>query len=186
MKKKINELVQMHTGVYAKPQLEGEVYYIQARHFDKNREFLASVKPDLPGDMKREKHYLTVGDVIVASKGYDHFAVAYKGVIKPAVASSMFIVLRIEKANMLLPDFLAWFINHSSTQNILLANSKGTSLPSISKVDIGNLEISIPLISQQQSIIKIQSLQKQAIGIQKQIGALKEQYIQQLILNTLK
>lgn len=186
MKIKIADLVQIHTGIYAKPQPDGEVFYIQARHFDKHREFLPSVKADLPGDIKLKKHYLAIGDVIVACKGYDHFAVAYKGVIKPAVASSMFIVLRIENTNLLLPEFLAWFINDSSTQNILLALSKGTSLPSISKSDIGNLEISIPPVTKQKSIIKIQLLQKKATDIQKQIGTLKKQYIQQLILNTLK
>jgi restriction endonuclease S subunit len=111
--------------------------------------------------------------------------VAYKGIIKPAVASSMFIVLRIENTKQLLPEFLAWFVNNPNTQTILSGNAKGTALPSINKDDVGSLEISIPPLKHQESILKIQSLRKQEISIKKQMDDLREQYIQQIILNTI-
>jgi len=185
MKIRIKNIVQLQTGIYAKPQPDADVYYIQARHFDRNREFITSVNPDLSLDQKLEKHFLQTGDVLVAAKGYDHFAVAYKGIVKPAVASSMFMVLRIKDRKRILPEYLAWFINHPSTQTILSGNSKGTSIPSLSKTDIGDLELTIPSIQKQECILNIQALRQRETMIQQQITQLREQYIQQSILNTL-
>ncbi|ETZ22189.1 restriction endonuclease subunit S [Pedobacter sp. V48] len=185
MKEKIRNIVQLQTGMYAKPQPNAEVYYIQARHFDRNREFILSVNPDLAFDKKIEKHFLQVGDVLVASKGYDHFAVTYKGIVRPAVASSMFMVLRMKDQKKILPEYLAWFINHPTTQTLLSENSKGTSIPSLNKIDIGDLELTIPSVKHQQSILKIQALRQREVKIQQQINQLREQYIQQSILNTL-
>ena len=186
MKKSLSTLVNMQTGIYTKPQPDGQVYYIQARHFDENKEFISSVKPDLELASKLEKHYLRLGDVLVAAKGANHFAVAYKGIIKPAVASSMFIVLRIKDVNTLLPEFLTWFINNPTTQAILAGNEKGTSIPAINKGDLESLEISLPSVQKQQSILKIQALRQKEISLQKQKDVLTEQYIHQIILNTLK
>jgi len=186
MKKILSTLVDMQTGVYTKPQPNGQVYYVQARHFDENREFIPSVKPDLELDSRLEKHYLQLGDVLVAAKGANHFAVAYKGIIKPAVASSMFIVLRIKNVDVLSSEFLAWFINNPTTQAILAGNEKGTSIPSINKGDLESLEIFLPSVQKQQSILKIQALRQKEISLQKQKDVLKEQYIHQIISNTLK
>ena len=184
--KKLSTLVNMQTGIYSKPQPNGQVYYVQARHFDDNKEFISSVKPDLELEPKLEKHYLQLGDVLVAAKGANHFAVAYKAIIKPAVASSMFIVLRIKDINILLPEFLTWFINNPTTQAILAGSEKGTSIPSINKGDIESLEISLPSVQKQQSILKIQALRQKEVSLQKQKDLLTEQYIHQIISNTLK
>lgn len=180
---KIKDIVQIQTGIYEKPVAFGEVYYVQARHFDENRNFISTVTPELPLDNKLEKHFLQKGDVLVASKGYDHFAVAYEGIIKPAVASSMFIVLRPKTE--ISPQYLAWFINHPNTQNILTGNSKGTALPSITKSDIGDLTISIPNLKIQETILKINELRKKEKTLKVGIENLKDVIIQNTILKYL-
>jgi len=185
LKKRISDIVKIQTGIYEKPERNGEVYYVQARHFDNNRAFIKTVKPDLPSEARLHKHYLQLGDVLVAAKGYDHFAVAYLGIIKPAVASSMFIVLRLYDTENVLPEFLAWHINHPNTQNILSESSKGTSLPSITKSDVGDLEIFIPPVATQMAILEIERLMKKESNIILKLNNLREKKIQQLILNTL-
>ena len=182
MDKLITDIAQIQTGIYEKPKLMGEVFYVQARHFDSNRNFIDTVKPDLPNEAKLQKHFLQIGDVLVAAKGYDHFAVDYKGKIKPAVASSMFIILRLFDTSKILPEFLAWFINQANTQNILGESSKGTALPSITKSDIGNLKITIPTIKKQKAILAIQALLKKEDAIRMKIKNLRALQIQHLIL----
>jgi restriction endonuclease S subunit len=182
----IKEIVQIQTGIYTKPVLNGEVYYIQARHFDANREFISTVTPELPMNEKLQKYFLQKGDVLVASKGYDHFAVAYKEIIKPAVASSMFIVLRIENKELVLPEFLVWFLNHAKTQTILSGTSKGTDLPSLRKNDIGDLEITLPTIQIQKLILKVHALRQKEKALKKQIETLRETQLQQQLLNAIK
>jgi restriction endonuclease S subunit len=186
LKAHIKDIVQIQTGIYSNPVLNGEVYYIQARHFNQNREFISTVTPDLPLNDKLQKYFLQKGDVLVASKGFDHFAVDYKEIIKPAVASSMFIVLRIENKEQILPEFLAWYINHPKTQTKLSGTSKGTALPSLRKNDIGDLEIMIPTIQIQKAILELHALRQKEKTLNKQIETLRETQLQQQLINAIK
>lgn len=185
MKTKLSNIAKVHSGIYAKPELEGNVYYVQARHFDHQHQFNKNVKPDLKADGKIERHFLQPGDVLVAAKGNDHFAVEYKGIIKPAVASSMFIVIK-PKSNSVLPSFITWFINQKKTQNVLADVSKGTALPSITNSDLGNIEIPVPTIEKQKLILQIYDLYLKENEILNQIHSLREQQIVQKIINALK
>ncbi|MCX6249825.1 MAG: restriction endonuclease subunit S [Bacteroidetes bacterium] len=185
MRRTIIEIASIQTGVYAQTSSNGHFYYIQARHFDHNRQFITAVKPELSFDEKLEKHILHKGDVLVAAKGYDRFAVAYSNIPHPAVASSMFIVLRIIDKNQILPEYLAWFINHPKTQNILSLSSKGTALPSVTKDDVGKLEILIPSIEQQKSVLKLYELFQKERQLKLQLDALSTSKIQQQIFTAI-
>ncbi len=186
MKALLKNIAAVQTGVYAKPIIKGEVFYIQARHFDHNHQFNLNTTPDLGIDNKITKHFLQTGDVLIASKGNDHFAVLYKGIIKPAVASSMFIVIRLHKKNNLLPEFLVWFINQKQIQTLLHGSAKGTSIPSISISTLADLEIPIPSIEKQKSILKIYDLWQEEIKLKTKIESLKEKQIQNHLINALK
>jgi hypothetical protein len=56
---------------------------------------------------------------------------------------------------------------------------------SISKVTLSEMELLIPNIDKQNSILKINALKKLEQSIQKQLADLKEQYVQQLLLTSL-
>lgn len=185
MKYKLSDIAIIQSGIYAKPELEGEVYYVQARHFDRQHQFNTAVKPDLKADGKIERHFLQPGDLLVAAKGYDHFAVEYKGIIKPAVASSMFIVVKLQDKKVL-PAFLTWHINNLQTQKLLSDAAKGTALPSITNSDLGDLEIPIPSIEKQKLILQIHDLHVQENKLKEQINSLREKQIQQQIINAIK
>ena len=185
MKVRLSDIAKIQSGIYAKPELAGEVYYVQARHFDRHHQFNTSVKPDLKADGKIDKHFLQAGDLLVAAKGSDHFAVEYKGIIKPAVASSMFMVVKIQDKRIL-PTFLAWFINHPQTQNLLTGSAKGTSLPSITNTDLGSLEIPVPSIEKQKLILQIHELHLRENRLKEQINGLREKQIQQQIISAIK
>lgn len=186
MKKKVKDIAQIHTGIYSKTINSGDVYYIQSRHFNEKRELLSSVKPELLSDPKLQNHYLIPGDILIAAKGYDNFAVLYEGKIGLAVASSTFIITRLKDQNLILPEFLTWFINHFKTQQIIQGSAKGTALPSISKSVIGELEIPILPLNKQETILKIHKLSQKEKQIKEKMIYLQESIIQQQLLNALK
>lgn len=185
LKTRLLDIATVHSGIYAKPDYQGEVYYVQARHFDSNLEFDTQVKPDLKLEGKIMKHLLQKGDVLLAAKGNDNFAVQYKGIIKPAVASSMFIVIRIKNYGVL-PEYLAWFLNLGSTQKHLHTISKGSDLRSLTQSQVEQIEVVIPPLQTQHNIAQFYLLRKRERTLYRKLDELKEQELQSLLITSLK
>jgi restriction endonuclease S subunit len=132
------------------------------------------------------KHLLKQGDILVAAKGNDNFAVVCKGMLEYAVASSMFMILKIKEVDKVLPEYLAWFINHPETQNLLRITSKGTSFPSITKSDIEEIILPLPSIKKQKHLVHLDELFQRQIQLKKNIISLNEKLFQHQLINALK
>ncbi|WP_338360074.1 restriction endonuclease subunit S [Yeosuana marina] len=186
MKIKLQNICHISTGVYVKTERIGDVYYIQARDFDKYLNLELGLKPEIYSGNINNNHYLKSGDIIIAAKGFHHFAFTFKEQVMPAVASSMFIVLRQIDRNKAIPDFITWYINHPKTQTHLSRVSKGSSLPSINKSIIGELEISIPSLEKQELILTISKLRVEESRLKECIEDLKDDLINEKLINILK
>lgn len=77
-------------------------------------------------------------------------------------------------------------MNQPISQRFLQGNAIGTSIASISKSVLSELEISIPTIERQQVILKISELFKKEESIKKEINSLRELQIQHQIINSIK
>jgi len=158
---------------------------LQVKHFDNNFSLLSSIHPDLKEHSVNQKHLLSPGDILFAAKGSNNFAAVYQSNYPKAVASTSFFVIKLTGENIL-PDYLAWFINYSKTMELLKSYATGTSMTSISKTVLEELEIAIPEIPVQQSILKINELRLRQKTLVSKIEDLREQLIQQQIFNALK
>ena len=185
MKSIIKDIAIIQTGLFAKPAGKGDVVYLQSRHFDENGQLLTALHPDLGANGISEKHLLRNGDVLFAAKGNKNFAAVYENHNKPAVASTSFFVLRLTDRKVL-PEYLAWFLNNHSTQAILKGQAIGTSIPSISKQVLEDLEITIPNIERQKAIIQITKLRTREKVLKQEMETLREKLIQQQIFNAIK
>lgn len=86
----------------------------------------------------------------------------------------------------MLPQYLAWVLNNHRTQALLKRQALGTSIPSISKRVLENLEISVPSIETQKAILQITKLRDKEISLKQEIETLREKQIQQQIKNAIK
>lgn len=179
-------MAQLISGLYTKPDIDGDVYYIQAKHFNNNGDFDFSVKPDLKLEGKIEKHLLKTGDILLVAKGNNNFAVQYRGLIQKAVASSIFIVIRLTDQDTILPDYLTWYLNHPQSQLLLKEFSKGSGIPSIAINVLGELEFNLPPLKKQKTIIELYRLRKKEKEITFRLETLRDNYIQQQLLNSIK
>jgi restriction endonuclease S subunit len=188
LKSTLNNLASIHTGIFAKPIALGEIVYLQSKHFDENGSLKHSLQPDLKANAVNVKHILRNGDVLFAAKGTKNFAAWYESNNQPAVASTSFFVIRLKDnyRNKILPQFLAWLINHPITQTFLKGKAIGTSMASISKAVLQDLEISIPDLQTQKIILKIANLRSKEKRLKQQIDMLRESQIQQQIVISLK
>jgi len=185
MKKKVCDITLIQTGIYAKPDPVGEVLYLMGRHFNSDKQIDPAIQPELQLNDKTKKHLLQTGDILVASKGHDLFSVVFHPLKYPAVASSMFIILKLHDPHTILPEYLAWHLNHPKTQKILSRSSKGTSLRSITKDIIGNLEVPIPPVRKQKALLNAMSLFTREAQLMSKIENLKNSIIQHQLLSVI-
>lgn len=184
MKTIIKDIAHIQTGLFAKPSGMGELVYLQSKHFDENGQLHVVLHPDLLAGGISEKHLLQDGDVLFAAKGTKNFAAVFENHNEPAVASTSFFVIRPTDEKVL-PNYLAWFLNNHNTQTQLKAQAIGTSIPSISKQVIENLEITLPSIETQKAILQIAKLRNQEKSLKQEIETLKDVKINHQLLQAI-
>lgn len=182
---RIKQITNIQTGVFAKPKGQGEIVYLQVKHFNEEGFLKTKLIQDLDLKDISRKHLLQNGDVLFASKGVKNFATVYEKHNEPAVASTSFFVLRLT-TEKLLPDYLAWYLNSITVQSALKSQAIGTAIPSISKQVLENLEIAIPSIETQKAVMQITKLRNTEKSLKKEIETLREKQIQQQIINAIK
>lgn len=183
----LKKLATIQTGIYAQTAVFNEVLYLQVKHFSDNGILIDNVTPELPLNSQTEKHLLAHGDVIFAAKGSKNVTVMYNSNYGHAVASSSFLVIKIQESfkSHILPEYVCWYLNHPKTQDTIKLQARGSSIPSISKHVLEELPIEIPPMQKQHIIVKIARLHAKEQDIIKQIQILKNQYIQQRLLSIL-
>ena len=185
MKTTLKDIASIQTGIFAKTDSKGDIVYLQAKHFSETGQLHTILHPDINADNITEKHLLRTGDVLFAAKGTKNFATVYENHNEPAVASTSFFVIRLSERNIL-PEFLVWLINHPTSQIFLKSKAIGSSIVSISKSVLEELEIFIPDLQTQKTVLQITNLRNTEKSLQKKIESLREKQIQQQIFNAIK
>jgi len=185
LKKRIKDITNIQTGLFAKAAGIGDLVYLQSKHFDESGQLHSVLYPDLLAEGISEKHLLKEGDVLFAAKGTKNFAAVFENHNEPSVASTSFFVIR-PTGHKVLPEFLAWFLNSHSAQTLLKGQAIGTSIPSISKQVLENLEIPVPEIKTQKAIVEISKLRNKEKSLKQKIETLREIQIQQQIINAIQ
>jgi restriction endonuclease S subunit len=178
LKALIKNITHIQTGLFAKPAGFGELVYLQSKHFDEYGQLHAVLHPDLVADGISEKHLLKDGDVLFAAKGTKNFAAVFENHNEPSVASTSFFVIRLTDKKVL-PQYLAWFLNNHTTRTLLKGQAIGTSIPSISKQVLENLEITIPNIETQKTILQITKLRNKEKTLKQEIEVLRDKFLNQ-------
>ncbi len=185
MNQKLKNVVKIKSGVFAKSDTNPDLYYIQSTDFDKQRNWNKALNPVLTNSSKFSNHVLSIGDILFVAKGRDFFAVVYDGMFQPAVASTTFLVVQVQDKSVI-PEYIAWYINHPQTQALLWSLAKGSAMPSISKSVLEQIEIPIPKQSKQNAILEIHKLQIKEKRIHKQLGKLRQEYINELTYKSIQ
>lgn len=169
MKLKLNEIASIQFGLYSSDTIEeGDVKYIQAKHFDENIDLLDEIDNFLKFDEKNTSHVLKDGDILFVGKGMRNFAWVYRKEFGQAIASSIFYVIRVDSSKII-PDFLAALFNSSNYQSLFQQLGAGSSIPSIRKSELEVLFINIPAIDVQNKIVSLRKLHLEEIRLSGQI-----------------
>lgn len=182
---RLSDIAEIQSGVYAKTTGANDVAYVQARHFDENGTQIEPLLGEVRFGEVKARHVLEYGDVLFAAKGTKNFAVAVGKDWIPAVASTSYFVIRLRTSEVL-PEYVAWYLNHPQQQQVLKGQARGTAISSIAKDALEDLEVPVPPLQKQHALLKIAGLRKMEANLTKRIEELREHYIQHLLLTTIQ
>lgn len=160
----LQELVKIWPGYPFRGKLplneSGEAYVVQLRHIvvgDRLRDGTGDAldKADLGG--RKRPTFLQEGDVLFMAKGTRNYAAVIGEVPENTVCTPSFYHLRLKPGCALIPDFLAWQLNHHDAQRYFYVCSQGSVAPSITKLQLGELPIIVPPIEQQNHLVGLAS-----------------------------
>ena len=175
----LHNLATIHPGYPFRGRLpvdrDGNAFVVQFRHLvagqpldDKDGENLDVVT--LPG--RRQPDYLQDGDILFMARGTRNQAAVVRTLPGNTVCTPNFFHLRIKpEVNNLLPEFLAWQLNHLNAQRYFSVCSQGSAAPSVNKAQLGDLYVVVPPLVQQRLMVEL-------LGAAKREQALLEQLIE--------
>lgn len=105
-------------------------------------------------DGRRKPDWLQAGDILFVARGSRNYATLVDSSVpdRQAVAAPHFYVIRCT-SKQVLPDFLAWQINHGPCQRYFEREAEGTLTKSIRRSVIAQTAIVVPPLETQQSIV---------------------------------
>lgn len=172
---KLKDIATVQTGVYLKSTLLPDTCYLQVNDFDEEGVLRSTVRPTTTVSSKAARHLLRESDLLLAAKGGKHFCAIAPTQVGPCVASPSFLIIRIDDTTRLLPEYVCGFLNLPMTQQLLNAQSKGTSIASLSKTDIEELEIPLLPLARQRACIALIRLQRREQVLYKAIAERRRQ-----------
>lgn len=114
------------------------------------------------------------GDILLTSRG--SFRASVAKLDGPTVASSSLYVLRITD-NIILPEFLALYLNSPAAQAYFKQNAKGATIQSVSVSDIAALAMPVVPLNRQKLLADLQqNIEQQGALLRNKLGVIEEIY----------
>lgn len=181
----LSKLSDIHSGYTARGRLdpapEGGVPALQLRD--------VGTTGEIPGpDFQRyhlsklpDRYFVRGGEVVFRSRGEPNTAAAIPDPLPEPVAVIVPLVIIRPDRNRILPEYLAWAINQPDAQRQLSAEAQGTSLRMIPKTVLENLEIAVPDLPTQKSIVELNALAQQEGQLLRQLAARRENLLSAIL-----
>jgi restriction endonuclease S subunit len=106
----------------------------------------------------KKEDLLAKNDILLRSKGNNHFSVLVDREVSNTVVSGLSLVIRC-KDSRVAPSYLAWYLNQPPAQSFLTKISAGTSISVVNKGALGDLAIPLRPLTSQDAIGELYQLQ---------------------------
>jgi restriction endonuclease S subunit len=117
------------------------------------------------------------GDILLTARGQDHRAYLVDVDLSDVLASSVFYIIR-PREDLVLPGYLAWWLNQPDTQAALESASRGTGIGYIARPLMEHLPVAVPPLDVQRRIAEAMDLWQRQQSIQARLDQKREQLIQ--------
>lgn len=107
-------------------------------------------------DGRKEPEWVRDQDLVFVARGWSNYAALVTDPPPRTVCSPHLYLMRIKQPDWLLPGFLAWQLQQAPAQRHLRQSAEGTLQVSIRRSELEKLEIRIPPVAQQQTVLDLQ------------------------------
>jgi restriction endonuclease S subunit len=189
MKVKIKNIAEISSGYNFSKKVEndnfGNCRYIQLRDVDD------SCTLDIDNLMKvnikniKQDSYIRKNDILFKSKSNNNIACVISEDFDKLVASAHYFIIRA-KRDIVLPEYLAWYINQKPAQRYFELHSAGSTVSVVTKKILSALNVTILPIEKQKLVVELAKLRKKERGFEERITELKAKLFKQKILTLIK
>jgi len=189
----LKDLANVRTGVTLRtavtPVENGSINIIQVKDVSNSNEinYPEITKTELK-NIKQDQ-FLKKGDILLRGKGQNRGAAIFELDEDNYQAANQFWIISAT-SNVLLPEYLHWFLNQKRTQHLLARSSQGPTTTTISSAitssAINNLEVIVPTMEKQQIIAKLQKAYREEEKLIKQLINNREQMMNAIANDLIK
>lgn len=171
--KSLGSLAEIRFGIHAQFQSQGTISYLQARHFSPLGGMTGLLASFIDSDTKLNNHLLKDGDVLMAGKGAKNFAWTYRSHVGPAVASTLFYVISVNKS-IIYPEYLTSILNLPVNQVHFQKLSSSSSVASLRKKELEEFNVPLIPMDEQKAVGKLAELHLKEMKIAEELITLKK------------
>lgn len=137
------------------------------------------------GTTPNATHVAKEGDVVFRSRGVNFVAALVPHLSEDLLVAAPMIRIEVEK-DVLLPEYLVWFINSSYGAAYFKEFAKGTAMPLISKSVLEKMPVKLPSLESQKNIVDLVELNKREQRLLSEIATRKNLILETEITNYLE
>ena len=180
MKYKLKDIALVQMGLSFRsriePDADGNVAVIQMRDLteDNKLDYRTLMTVNINGI--NERHLVKCKDLIFRSRGKTTTATIIDNEPGRTVVAAPLFLIRVVNKNVL-PEYLCWCINLSSSQAFLHSRATGTAMAMIGKSALDALEVPLPNLETQARIVALADLLNQEQRLMKNLAEQKEKLV---------
>jgi len=132
-----------------------------------------------------DSHLAVQGDIVFRSRGTTFAAAVVPEISEKLLVAAPMIRIRVNR-EMVLPEYLVWFINSSYGTAYFKEFARGTGIPLVSKSVLDQMPIKLPSLQAQQNIVDLMELGRREQELLTQIVKQKNLILETEISNYLE
>ncbi len=190
MKMKIKKLATVQMGYSFRARLEaspgGEVAVIQMKDLLDDDTVGCDNLVRINMKTVKDHHLVQKKDLVFRSRGSLTTAAILLKEPGRAVVAAPLLRIRVTRPDRILPEYLNWYISQRDAQIFLTSRAKGTVQKMISKQAIEELELVLPSLEKQKTIVELATLMAREKTLLYTLADKKEQYISTVLMQFAK
>lgn len=137
-------------------------------------------------DSVKDHHLACKGDLVFRSRGLVSNAAILLEDPGKAVVAAPLLRIRITKPEIILSEYLNWYISQREAQVFLTSRAIGTAQKMISKEVLEGLEVLLPSLDKQKSIVELALLSVREQTLSSVLAQKRRQYMSRLLMQLAK